>query len=259
MRYHPRVIPLLLLEADRLVKTTKFRSPSYVGDPINAIKVFNEKYCDELILLDIGSSKRNTPINFNLIEECASQCMMPLSYGGGIKTIEDARTLFSIGVEKIVLQSSVCHDPSFTSALVDVFGSQSICVSLDIRKSRLGGYKLLNKVKGLRSSAWIKVANRFESLGAGEILINYVDHDGTQLGLNHDLIVQASSKLGLPLIAAGGTSSLNDVQRGLSNGASAIAVGSLFVHYGPHKAVLISYPSESCLSSLGDSVQSSSH
>ena len=182
--------------------------------------MFNDKYCDELILLDIRSSIEDTPIQFDLIEECASQCMMPLCYGC-ISSIEEAR-LYFLWELKIVLQSSVCRKQSlFLSCLV--FGSQSICVSLDIRRSRLSGYKVLNKVAGFKKSMWLEAAIAFQELGAGEILINYVDHDGTQMGLNHELIKNASSSLSIPLIAAGGSSSLSDMQQGLRNGASAIA------------------------------------
>lgn len=246
-----RVIPCLLLKNNGLVKTTKFKNPKYIGDPINAIKIFNEKEVDELMVLDITASRENKGPNFELIEQFASECFMPLAYGGGIKNISQAKQLFACGVEKVCLQSAVLDNPSFITELSDTFGVQSIMISLDIKKSLFGNYRLYNSSKGNSlNSNWLETLNYLISFGVGEVLLNSVDRDGTLSGPDLDLIKKASSHIKVPLISVGGISSLEDISNCIDSGANAVAAGSFFVYQGPHRAVLITYPSYSDLSSI---------
>lgn len=239
-----RVIPTLLLQNGGLVKTVKFANPKYVGDPINAIKIFNEKEVDELIVLDIDASKTSQQPNFELVEEFASECFMPLCYGGGIKTVEQAARLFSLGVEKVSLQTSVLGDTSLISQIAEKFGSQSVVVSVDIKKNILGSYHLYSSATGklIKSIHWKEYLKSVAQAGAGEILISAVDRDGMMNGMDSVLIGEAVAELDIPMIAAGGVGSLNDIKEGVDAGASAVAAGAFFVFHGPHRAVLITYP-----------------
>ena len=238
-----RLIPVLLLKNGGLVKTVKFRDPKYVGDPINAIRIFNEKEVDELMVLDIEASKKKNKPNFELIEQFASECFMPLSYGGGISNIDDAGTLFSLGVEKICIQTSAIEDMNIISKLVERFGSSSVVVSIDVKKDWLRRKRLFSNNKKLKNKfEWLDFARKVESFGAGEIILNSVDNDGTMRGPDIELINSASMALNIPLIALGGIGSLGDIKAAIAAGASAVAAGSFFVFYGPHRAVLITYP-----------------
>jgi cyclase len=238
-----RVIPALLLRNNTLVKTTQFKDPKYVGDPINVIRIFNEKEVDELMVLDITASKERREPNYALIEQIAGECFMPLAYGGGIKNVVQARQLFSLGVEKICLQTAVLENPNFISDLINEFGSQSVMVSIDIKKNYLGDPKLYQSVSGkLMDAAWIDMLCKLVLAGAGEVLLNSVDKDGTLTGPDLFLIKQASAAVNVPLIALGGVSSLADIKATVVAGASAVAAGAFFIYHGPHRAVLITYP-----------------
>ena len=239
-----RVIPTLLLQNGGLVKTVKFANPKYVGDPINAIKIFNEKEVDELIVLDIDASKNNQEPNFELVEEFASECFMPLCYGGGIKSVEQAARLFSLGVEKVSLQTSVLDDTSLISQIAEKFGSQSVVVSVDIKKNILGSYYLYSSVtnKTIKAVGWKDFLKSVAQAGAGEILISAVDRDGLMNGMDTELISEAAAELDIPMIAIGGVGSLSDIKEAVDAGACAVAAGSFFVFHGPHRAVLITYP-----------------
>lgn len=238
-----RVIPSLLLKNGGLVKTTKFKDPKYVGDPINAIKIFNEKQVDELMVLDITASKEGREPNYNLIEQFAGECFMPLAYGGGIRTVEQAKRLFASGVEKICLQTAAVENPGLVTELADRFGSQSVMVSLDIKKNWLGNPQVFSasREKTL-STNWLDLLHQLIKAGAGEVLLNAVDKDGTLSGPDLDLIQKASKAIEVPLIAVGGISSLEDIKAAVNVGASGVAAGAFFVYYGPHRAVLITYP-----------------
>lgn len=252
----PRIIPSLLLSNEGLVKTIKFSKPKYVGDPINAIKIFNDKEVDELIVLDINASKNNQEPNYDLIEQFASECFMPLCYGGGIKTIEHAKKIFSLGVEKISLQSAVLDfDLSIIKKMSEQFGSQSIVVSLDLKKDWKGNCKIYNSRTGkLLKKDWNEFLINLQNGGAGEILINSVDRDGTFQGLDCQLIKSASNSINIPLIAQGGVGSLEHIAQGFINGASAVSVGAFFVFHGPHRAVLITYPNKNEIKEIEDIV-----
>ncbi len=238
-----RIIPCLLLNAGKLVKTTKFSNEKYVGDPINAIRIFNEKEVDELIVLDITASKEKRAPNYALIERFAGECFMPLCYGGGIQTEAQAKQLFSLGVEKLCLQTAAYADPTFITRLTDLFGSQSIVVSLDVKKNWRGtplAYCASNQSK-LRGD-WLALAEKMVAAGAGELVLNSVDLDGTRSGMDLALIHQASKRLSVPLIGMGGAGNLKDIKAAIKAGANAVAAGSMFVFHGPHRAVLITYP-----------------
>jgi cyclase len=238
-----RVIPSLLLKNGGLVKTTKFSKPMYVGDPINAIRIFNEKEVDELMVLDIIASRENREPDYNTIEMFASECFMPLCYGGGIKSIDQASKLFSLGVEKLALQTSALSDLDLIANIASRYGNQSVVVSIDIKKTFFGDYQMYSsKTQKTLSNNWLNFLNHAIEAGAGEILLNAVDRDGTLSGMDLKLIGEASKKCSVPLIAAGGVGSLDDIKSAVNAGANAIAVGAFFVYHGPHRAVLISYP-----------------
>jgi imidazole glycerol-phosphate synthase subunit HisF len=243
MTHHKRIIPCLLIKNSGLVKTQKFRKPKYVGDPINAIRIFNEKEVDELIVLDIEASTKNKKPNFALIEELASECFMPLCYGGGVKTFQDAQTLFNLGIEKVAIQSAVSTDPGLITKIAENYGEQAVVASVDIKKNWLSMNKLHSYAgKKFVSDTWQQHVQELVRLGAGEILFNSVDNDGVREGMNLALIDEASKLVGVPLTAIGGVGSLDDIKDAIDAGASAVAVGSFFVFQGPHRAVLITYP-----------------
>jgi imidazole glycerol-phosphate synthase subunit HisF len=238
-----RVIPALLLRNSGLVKTLKFKDPKYVGDPINAIRIFNEKEVDELMVLDITASRERREPNYSLIEEFAGECFMPLAYGGGVTHVEQAGRLFGLGVEKICLQTAALEDLSLVNRLVERFGSQSVMVSVDVKRNWLGKAQLYGAAEGKsRTEPWLEYTQRLVDAGAGEILLNAVDRDGTLAGPDLELIRLASSSISVPLIAVGGVSSLADIKAVVDAGASAVAAGAFFVFHGPHRAVLITYP-----------------
>lgn len=246
-----RIIPCLLLSNGGLVKTLRFRDPHYVGDPINAIRIFNEKEVDELMVLDISASKARREPDFALIEQFAGECFMPLCYGGGIKTLAHAKRLFALGVEKICIQSAAIENPALVSEIADHFGSQSVVISADVKQGWFGGKKLYSSLfrKTLDISLEDYIASCVKA-GAGEILLNSVDRDGTMQGMDLELIKSLSSKLAVPLIAVGGAGSLGDMKAAIEAGASAVAAGAFFVFHGPHRAVLITYPNYNDLEEL---------
>lgn len=238
-----RVIPALLLRDGGLVKTRQFKDAKYVGDPINAIRIFNEKEVDELMVLDIVASRRGQDPDYAMIELFAGECFMPLCYGGGVRTVEQAARIFDLGVEKISLQSAAIHDISLISRIAERFGSQSIVVSIDIKRNWMKRPGLYESSTGkIRKLAWLDFARQAVAAGAGEVLINSVDRDGEMQGMDLDLIREASTALTVPLIALGGVGGLQDIKAAVDAGASAVAAGAFFVFHGPHRAVLITYP-----------------
>ena len=238
-----RVIPSLLLSNGGLVKTLRFKDPKYVGDPINAIRIFNDKEVDELMVLDITASKAGREPNYDLIAEFAGECFIPLTYGGGVTTVEQAGQILGLGVEKICLQTAALKDPTFVTRLAERFGSQSVVVSLDIKRTWRGIPTIYAAERGKSlPGAWLPFAEMLVRAGAGEILLTAVDRDGALSGPDLDLIQQAGSAVSVPLIAAGGIGSLKDIKAAVDAGASAVAAGAFFVFHGPHRAVLITYP-----------------
>jgi cyclase len=238
-----RVIPCLLLKNQVLVKTVKFKNPIYVGDPVNAVRIFNEKEVDELVFLDITATVENRKPNFRLIEDIASECFMPFGYGGGIRDTDDIRVLFDLGVEKAVINTNAALAPEFVRTASSLFGSQSIVVSIDVGKSLFGQYETYTHGgKKDTGRGVIDHAKEMEAMGAGEILLTSIDRDGTGRGYDIDLIRQVSHATSVPLVASGGAGRVEDFAEAVAAGASAVAAGSLFVFHGKHRAVLITYP-----------------
>lgn len=237
-----RIIPVLLLKNRGLYKGIKFKNHSYVGDPINTVKIFNDKEVDELIIFDIEASLKNKPIDFEYLKEVVSEAFMPIGYGGRIKSLEDARKLFSLGIEKVILNTQAFKNPEFISALSKEFGSQSVVVSLDVKKTFLGNSIYI--LSGTRKTKFNleKVALFFEDKGGGEIIINDIDRDGTFSGYNLNYIREIANKVKIPIVICGGAKDIYDFKKAKKAGAHACAAGAMFVYHGPHRAVLISYP-----------------
>lgn len=240
----PRIIPCLLVKDKGLVKTVNFKNPKYVGDPLNAVRIFNEKQVDELTVFDIDASSANREPDYKMIEYLASECRMPLCYGGGVKTVEQAQRIFSLGVEKVAISSAAIYDASLISEIAKKVGSQSVVVVIDVKKKLLGGYEVYtnNGRKGTGRSPF-DFARQVESLGAGEIVINSIDNDGQMKGYDIALAEKVRSITSLPLTVLGGAGSLKDVGALINKfGIIGASAGSLFVFKGIYKAVLINYP-----------------
>jgi len=250
--FRPRVIPCLLLKNKGLVKTEKFKNPVYVGDPINAIKIFNEKYVDELIFLDISSTTQRHPVQFDIIENIASECFMPVCYGGGIRSLEVVRRILRIGIEKISLSSYAVENPNFIKEVSGEFGSQSIVVCIDVKRDSLGRYEVVTHNARIKTGIDpLKFAIQMEESGAGELVINSVDRDGTMLGYDIELVKKITKDVTIPVIACGGAGKLEDLKSVVvEGGASSAAAGSLFVFHGKYRAVLINYPEEQEISTV---------
>jgi cyclase len=241
----PRIIPSLLIHNNGLVKTINFKNPKYVGDPINTVRIFNEKEVDELAIFDIDASVNNSKPNFDLLKKLANQSRMPLCYGGGVKTVEDALKIFSLGIEKIAVSSGIVNKPSLISEIADRVGSQSVIAVLDVKKKFFGGYELaVDNGKKLTGINPFDFAKEVQDLGAGEIIVNSIDQDGTMKGFDLELIKKIASIIKIPLTVLGGAGSLSDIKKVIdAHGIIGVAAGSLFVFKGPYKAVLINYPS----------------
>ncbi len=242
--FRTRVIPVLLLKNQGLVKTVKFKDPKYVGDPINAVKIFNEKEVDELAILDIEATTQKREPNYELIESIASEAFMPIAYGGGVSKLEQISKLIRLGVEKIIINSAAVTHPSFVEEATSVVGSQSIVVSIDVKKNFFGKYEVVSHAGSQRHSLHpVEHAIAMEKRGAGELVINSIDKDGMMTGYDLVLIKSITDKVGIPVIALGGAASVADFKTAIDQGgASAVAAGSMFVFYGKHRAVLITYP-----------------
>lgn len=240
-----RIIPVLLIREGGLVKSVKFRNHKYVGDPMNAVKIFNEKEVDEIVILDISASAEKRGPNIQQIKEIAGEAFMPLAYGGGISSIREIKELITAGVEKVVLNSSAFDNPALISEGAKWVGSQSIVVSMDIRKNWLGKFKVYTQ-NGAKNTGLdpLTYARRMEQAGAGEIFLNSIERDGTFEGYDTLLIEQVSAAVNIPVVAVGGAGSVEDFAVAVRHGASGVAAGSLFVFQRPHRAVLISYPGQ---------------
>lgn len=241
----PRIIPCLLVHRGGLVKTVRFKDPKYVGDPINAVKIFNEKETDELVVLDIDASVDGAQPDFKMIEHLAVECRMPLCYGGGIKTVEQASRIISLGVEKVAIGSAAVEDPALVGAIAREIGGQSVVVVLDVKRKTFGrGYEVFthNGKRGPGKQV-LEAAKEAERLGAGEIVVNAIDNDGMMKGYDLELARELQQSLTIPLTVLGGAGSLADLAQLISVcGVVGAAAGSLFVFKGPYRAVLINYP-----------------
>jgi imidazole glycerol-phosphate synthase subunit HisF len=239
-----RVIPCLLLSGSGLVKTVKFKDRKYIGDPRNAVRIFNEREVDELVVLDIDASVERKPPQFELVREIVSEAFMPVGYGGGIATIDAARRMLQLGVEKLVVNTAAVERPEFVTELAREFGSQSVVVSVDVNRSIFGRHEVY--ARGGRTRAKVspvEFARRMEACGAGELLLNSIERDGTRTGYDIELLRSVTAAVRVPVVACGGARGLEDFRAAvLEGGASAVAAGSAFVLHGRHRAVLISYP-----------------
>jgi imidazole glycerol-phosphate synthase subunit HisF len=241
-----RVIPVLLLKGDGLVKSVKFANHKYVGDPINAVKIFNEKEVDEISLIDINATKEGRGPNIRKVAEIASEAFMPMSYGGGITTVDQVQELLYNGIEKVILNKAAVKNPSLITAIADRFGAQSVVVSLDIKKNIWGKYKIYTD-NGSNSVGIdpIEFAQQCEKAGAGEILLQSIERDGTYNGYDIPFLQKIAQSVSIPVIIGGGAGSVDDFRQAVIEGhASAVCAGSMFVFQRPHNAVLISYPSQ---------------
>lgn len=242
---HPRIIPCLLVHQKGLVKTVRFRDPKYVGDPINAVKIFNEKEVDELIVLDIDATADQREPDYKLIEHLAVECRMPLCYGGGIKTVEQAQRIFNLGVEKIAISSLALDEPGVVAEIARRVGNQSVVVVMDVKKSKFRNrYELYTHNAGkARGIDPVTFAVQMQELGAGELVINSIDQDGTMTGYDQKLIDAVKEVVTIPVTVIGGAGSLKDMGEVIrKHSVIGVAAGSMFVFKGKYRAVLINYP-----------------
>ena len=248
---YPRIIPCLLVKEGGLVKTRRFKDAVYIGDPINTVKIFNDKEADELIVMDISGSKNNSQPNYELLSNLASECFMPLTYVGAIKNIGQADKILGLGIEKIGVNSANLEDLNLLHEISTRFGKQSVVSCIDIKKNIFGQNKIYDH---LNSKTLSNPIGRFVKdcidAGAGEILLQSVDNDGVQKGLNLDLAHELGPEIDVPLIMLGGVGSIQDIEDGFLAGANAIGVGSFFTLFGQHRAVLITYPEFNTLKTI---------
>jgi cyclase len=253
MYYRPRIIPCLTLKERGLVKTTKFSNPRYLGDPINAVSIFNGKGVDELCIVDITATSRNSEPDFEYLKDIASEAFMPLSYGGGITNLSQIEKIFYIGYEKVIINSSFVLKPELITEAANIVGSQSIVVSIDVKNELFGRRSCYIKDGSTKvKQDPVTLAKKAEDLGAGEILLNSITFDGTMQGYDIELVREVADAVSIPIIACGGARDINDFKTVLQEGgAHAAAAGSLFVYYGSKKAVLITAPEEKDLIEIG--------
>jgi cyclase len=252
----PRIIPLLQLDGRRLVKTVRFRDSRYIGDPINAVRIFNRKEVDELILVDISAAAAERGPQFEFIREIVSEAFMPVCYGGGVRTLRHMEQLFSLGVEKIALNSACETLPGLLGEAARVFGRQSVVATVDFKRRVFGGAVATTRGgKHEMKQSPAELARAVEAAGAGEILLQSIERDGSMNGYDLPVIREVAAAVQTPVIACGGAASLTDLGAAIQAGASAAAAGSLFVFQGKLRAVLISYPSREELMKLTTAVR----
>ena len=243
----PRIIPCLLIQNGGLVKTVKFSDPKYVGDPINAVKIFNEKYADELVVLDIDATAKNIEPNYKQIAYLSAECRMPLCYGGGIKTAQQAKKIVSLGVEKVAISSAAIERPSLLTEMADEVGKQSVVAVLDV-KSKFFSKTLevwTHNGKNNTKKNYLDVAVELVEKGAGEVVLNSIDNDGMMKGYNLEAAEALRKAVNVPITILGGAGSLDHMQQVINKcGVVGVSAGSFFVFKGPYKAVLISYPTQ---------------
>ncbi len=245
MYNRPRIIPVLLIDNQDLIKTVNFKKPTYLGDPVNAVKIFNIKGIDELSILDISATKKNKEPDFEFLKDIASQAFMPLSYGGGIKNIEQVKRLYKIGYEKVVINSEFVKNPKLVKEAAEYAGSQSVVVSIDSIKIKNQYKCAINDGTEIVDESPVTLARKAEEYGAGEIFLNSINNDGMMQGYDIELIKSVTEAVDIPVVACGGAGGINDLKDAIQNGgAHAAAGGSMFVYYGRLKAVLITAPSE---------------
>lgn len=242
--FRPRVIPVLLLKNLGLVKSVKFKNHRYIGDPINAVKLFNDLGADELVFLDILANRQNRSVSLDFVRRVGDEANMPFSVGGGIRSIKEIRQIIGAGAEKVVLNTIAAENPGFIKEASEEFGSSTIVVSIDVKKNFFGK-ELTYIYSGKKATSYdpVSFARLMEDLGAGEIIINSIENDGMMHGYDISLIRRISEAVRIPVVALGGAGSNNDLRKAVIEGyASAVAAGSMFVYHGPRRAVLVNYP-----------------
>ncbi len=242
--FRPRVIPVLLLKNNGLVKSVKFKQHTYIGDPINAVRIFNDLRADELVFLDIDATAQGRCISPELVKDIGDEANMPVAVGGGIRTIAQIRELIHAGAEKVIINAAAVADPAFIREAAETFGSSTIVVCMDVKKKFLGGVQTWtvngSKASGRTPIAW---AQELEQLGAGELIVQSIERDGTMEGYDLSLIRSVSEAVSIPVVALGGAGKLSDMEQAFTEGkATGLAAGSLFVYQGSMKGVLINYP-----------------
>lgn len=250
--YCNRIIPCLLLHDRKLIKTVRFKKENYIGDPINAIKIFNEKAVDELIIIDIRKSVKGEAPDFGFLKSLADQCFMPVAYGGGLSSIAEIRKVFKIGVEKVVLNSMAYTDPRLVRKAVNIFGAQSIVGAMDVKREVFGKYTVYTRCgKHNTQIDPIVYARYLERIGVGEIFINNITLDGKMTGYDTKLLKAVSSSVRIPVIACGGAGTMEDLLKGIRyGGVNAVAAGSMFVYMGDRKSILINYPDRKAIKKI---------
>lgn len=244
--YRTRVIPCLLLRGNGLVKTRKFKDAVYVGDPVNAMRIFSEKEADEIVVLDIDASREGREPNYELISEMAGEAFMPMAYGGGVRTLNQVRQLIRSGIEKVVINTAATESAGLIRAVADVYGSQAVVGAVDVKKTLFGGYRIVTKSATVDTKLDLQEhVCSLAQAGAGEILVNSVDRDGMMAGYDLPLIQMVAQSVNVPVVACGGAGSVEHLRQAVKEGgASAVAAGSMFVFHGKHRAVLINYPKD---------------
>ncbi|HAF30098.1 MAG TPA: imidazole glycerol phosphate synthase subunit HisF [Bacteroidales bacterium] len=244
--FRPRVMPILLLKGMGLVKSVKFKDYRYIGDPINAVKIFNDLKADELVFLDILASKEKRSISLDFVRKVGDEANMPFAVGGGIRTIQDIKDIINAGAEKVIINTYAAESPDFIQEASAVFGSSTIVVSIDVKK-KLFGKKQVYVLGGRKSTGLdpVSFAKLMEEKGAGEIIINSIENDGLMTGYDLGLVREVSEAVTIPVVAAGGAGIMEDFKKAVEESyASAVAAGSMFVYFGPRRAVLINYPTQ---------------
>ena len=249
-----RYIPCLLLRGNVLVKTVNFKNPKYIGDPINTVRIFNEKEVDELLLLDVDATPKNKAPNYKILAEIADECFMPLAYGGGIKTFEQAQKIFNIGFEKVAINSALHANLNLVTQISEVYGCQAVIGVIDVKKSFFGKYQVVSHSGHVKHeycvSDWVK---KLEDAGVGELLVTSVKNEGTWKGLDLELIKQITSISKVPVIAHGGAGSIDHLNAGIiQGGASAIAMGSMVVYQKKDFGVLVNFPHKKLLAQVNE-------
>ena len=254
--FRPRVIPLLLLKNQGLVKSIQFKNHRYIGDPINAVRLFNDLGADELVFLDILASQENRSISLDFIRRVGDEANMPFSAGGGIKNIKEIQQIIAAGAEKVVINTAAAENPSFVKSASDEFGSSTIAVSLDVKKDVFGRERIcINSGKKITKFEPVVFAKLMEEMGAGELIVNSIEQDGMMQGFDILLIRKISEAVRIPVVALGGAGNNEDLRNAVKDGfASAVAAGSLFIYHGPRRAVLVNYPEKDILNRLFNNI-----
>jgi imidazole glycerol-phosphate synthase subunit HisF len=241
--FRPRVIPVLQLKGKGLVKTIKYKNPRYIGDPINAVRIFNDLETDELVFLDITATREKRTISVDLVRQIGDEAYMPFAVGGGIHSVGAAVDLINAGAEKIVINTVFWEKPEVVALIAKTLGNQSVVVSLDINKTWLGKYRLFVKSGTVNTNLDpVMAARKAVEYGAGEVILNYIGNDGLMVGYNLELIEQVSQSINIPVIASCGAGKLFHMKQAISSGAHAVAAGSMFVYHGNRNGILINYP-----------------